>query len=206
MKIKEFFSFKKNKLFWINLGLMVITLIFLLIVVMKWLDSYTNHGEGVVVPNVKGMAVNQASTHLKNMGLNYIVSDSNYVKGVPAGNVLDYSPSAGQTVKKGRTIYLTINRLSIPEVAVPDVADNSSLRQAEARILAAGFRLSNHELVSGATDWVYGVKYNGRQLNTGDKAPQGAILTLIVGDGNEQQIFEDSVENHVFDLTEEDFQ
>ena len=185
---------------------MILALFILIIIVMKWLESYTNHGEGVVVPNVKGMAVEQASVHLKNKGLNYIVADSSYVKGVPAGNVLDYSPSVGQTVKKGRTIYLTINRRSVPEVAVPDVADNSSLRQAEARILAAGFRLSKHESISGATDWVYGVKYNGRKLNTGDKAPQGAILTLIVGDGNQEQVFEDSVENSSYDLTEEDFQ
>ena len=39
-------------------------------------------------------------------------------------------------VKEGRIIYLTINAINIPLQAVPDVADNSSLRQAEARILA----------------------------------------------------------------------
>ena len=32
-------------------------------------------------------------------------------------------------------------------------------------------------------DWVYGVKYKGRQLSIGEKVPTGAVLTLMVGDG-----------------------
>jgi hypothetical protein len=66
---------------------------------------------------------------------------------------------------------------------VPDVADNSSLRQAEARILASGFKLAEIQYISGEKDWVYGVKYKGRQLSIGEKVPVGAVLTLIVGDG-----------------------
>ena len=38
-------------------------------------------------------------------------------------------------------------------------------------------------MVSGEKDWVYGVIYQGRQLQIGDKAPIGATLTLMVGDG-----------------------
>ena len=65
------------------------------------------------------------------------------------------------------------------------MADNSSLRQAEARILASGFKLDEIQYVAGEKDWVYGVKYNGRQLVIGDKVPMGATLTLMVGDGVE---------------------
>lgn len=66
---------------------------------------------------------------------------------------------------------------------MPDVADNSSLRQAEARILASGFKLAEIEYIPGERDWVYGVKYKGRQLSIGEKVPTGAVLTLMVGDG-----------------------
>ena len=99
---------------------------------------------------------------LRNHGLVCVVSDSNYVKNKPAGSILELTPSAGQKVKEGRTIYLTINTLDVPLRLVPDVADNSSVRQAQAKILAAGFKLSESELISGEKDWVYGVKYKGR--------------------------------------------
>ncbi len=194
MTIKEFFSFKTNKYFWLNLIAMVAVVILLLFGVLKWLDVYTRHGEAVVVPDVKGMTVGEAEMLLRNHGLVCVVSDSNYVKNKPAGSILELNPSAGQKVKEGRTIYLTINTLDAPLRLVPDVADNSSVRQAQAKILAAGFKLSENELISGEKDWVYGVKYKGRQLNMGDKVPVGATLTLLVGDGETQVQDSDSLE------------
>ena len=194
MTIKEFFSFKTNKYFWLNLIAMMAVVILLLFGVLKWLDVYTRHGEAVVVPDVKGMTVGEAEMLLRNHGLVCVVSDSNYVKNKPAGSILELNPSAGQKVKEGRTIYLTINTLDVPFRLVPDVADNSSVRQAQAKILAAGFKLSENELISGEKDWVYGVKYKGRQLNMGDKVPVGATLTLLVGDGETQVQDSDSLE------------
>lgn len=194
MTIKEFFSFKTNKYFWLNLIAMMAVVILLLFGVLKWLDVYTRHGEAVVVPDVKGMTVGEAEMLLRNHGLVCVVSDSNYVKNKPAGSILELTPSAGQKVKEGRTIYLTINTLNVPLRLVPDVADNSSVRQAQAKILAAGFKLSESELISGEKDWVYGVKYKGRQLSMGDKVPVGATLTLLVGDGETQVLDSDSLE------------
>ena len=194
MTIKEFFSFKTNKYFWLNLIAMMAVVILLLFGVLKWLDVYTRHGEAVVVPDVKGMTVGEAEMLLRNHGLVCVVSDSNYVKNKPAGSILELNPSAGQKVKEGRTIYLTINTLDVPLRLVPDVADNSYVRQAQAKILAAGFKLSENELISGEKDWVYGVKYKGRQLNMGDKVPVGATLTLLVGDGETQVQDSDSLE------------
>ena len=194
MTIKEFFSFKTNKYFWLNLIAMMAVVLLPLFGVLKWRDVYTRHGEAVVVPDVKGMTVGEAEMLLRNHGLVCVVSDSNYVKNKPAGSILELNPSAGQKVKEGRTIYLTINTLDVPLRLVPDVADNSSVRQAQAKILAAGFKLSENELISGEKDWVYGVKYKGRQLNMGDKVPVGATLTLLVGDGETQVQDSDSLE------------
>ena len=64
---------------------------------------------------------------------------------------------------------------------------NCSLRQAEARILASGFKLAEIQYIPGEKDWVYGVKYKGRQLSIGEKVPAGAVLTLMVGDGGALQ-------------------
>lgn len=96
-------------------------------------------------------------------------------------------------MKEGRIIYLTINAINIPLQVVPDVADNSSLRQAEARILASGFKLNDIEYVAGEKDWVYGVKYQGRMLAIGEKVPMGATLTLMAGNGSKELLEGDSL-------------
>lgn len=193
MTIKEFFSFKHNALLWGNLIAMVVVAVVLVFAVLKSLDLYTHHGEAVKVPDVKGLSVDEAEQLMQRAGLVAVVSDSNYVKTMPAGCVLDLVPVAGQSVKLGRTVYLTINTFSIPLKEVPDVADNSSLRQAEASLRAEEFKLDSVELVSGELDWVYGVKYQGRLLRPGEKVPVGATLQLMVGCGGELPSDSDSV-------------
>ena len=183
MTIKEFFSFKANRFFWVNIIAMVVVAVLIVFGALKGLDIYTRHGQAVVVPDVKGMSVSEADKMFRDQGLTYVVSDSNYVKNKPSGIILDLNPSVGQKVKEGRTIYLTINTLSTPLCVVPDVADNSSVRLAQAKLMAAGFKLTENRMVSGEKDWVYGVIYQGRQLQIGDKAPIGATLSLMVGDG-----------------------
>ena len=183
MTIKEFFSFKANRFFWVNIIAMVVVAVLIVFGALKGLDIYTRHGQAVVVPDVKGMSVSEAEKMFRDQGLTYVVSDSNYVKNKPSGIILDLNPSVGQKVKEGRTIYLTINTLSTPLCVVPDVADNSSVRQAQAKLMAAGFKLTENRMVSGEKDWVYGVIYQGHLLQIGDKAPIGATLTLMVGDG-----------------------
>lgn len=193
MTIKDFFSFRHNKYFWVNIIAIVVTIVALLFVALKGIGIYTHHGEAMVVPNVKGMGLSEAEMMFRNHGLNCVVADSSYVKNLPAGCIIDYNPAAGQKVKEGRTIYLTINTLNVPQVSVPDVADNSSVRQAQARILASGFKLDEIEYIPGEKDWVYEVKYRGVPLSAGEKVSVGATLTLVVGDGDAIPQEEDSL-------------
>lgn len=183
MTFKEFFSFRKNRYFWLNIIVMFVFVVLLFWGALKWLDVYTRHGEAILVPDVKGMSVEQAEAQFEKCNLTYEVSDSTYVKELTPGCVLDYTPSAGMKVKKGRLVRMTINTLSVPLQEVPDVADNSSLRQAEARLLASGFKLDSVKYIEGEKDWVYNVIYKERILTMGDKIPMGAIVTLEVGDG-----------------------
>lgn len=194
MTIKEFFSFKRNRFFWVNLLGMIIVACLLVFIVLKSLDSYTRHGQAILVPDAKGLTIYEAESLFRSKGLQCVVSDSTYVKEKPAGSVLEHVPSSGQKVKEGRIVFLTINTLSIPLQMVPDVADNSSLRQAEARILAAGFKLAARESTRGEKDWVYKVKYKGKELEPGTKVPVGATLTLVVGNGAGEIFDTDSTE------------
>ena len=194
MTIKEFFSFKTNKFFWANIIAMIVVVAVMIFGVLKWLDVYTRHGETVTVPDVKGMTVDEAAKMFRNHGLEYVISDTRYVKDKAAGIILELKPGTGEKVKEGRMVYLTVNTLDVPLRSVPDVADNSSLRQAQAKLLSAGFKLNQIQLVNGEKDWVYGVKYQGRQLAAGEKIPVGSSLTLMVGDGSGDVLEEDTVD------------
>jgi len=193
MTIKEFFSFKENRYLWWNVIAMVVLAGLLIFLTMKGIDVYTQHGKSVLVPNLKGMNEEEARMMLRNRGLDCVVVDSSYDKDKVSGCILEQNPSDGQNVKKGRIIYLTVNSLTMPMQTIPDVADNSSVRQATAKLISAGFILTDNESVAGERDWVYGVKYQGRQLMLGEKVPTGATLTLMVGNGMKEVIEEDSL-------------
>lgn len=187
MTIKEFFSFKRNKFFWWNIIGMFAFVILMIFIILKGLDIYTHHGEGVRVPNVKGMGVNEATLMLRNNDLVAEVSDSTYMEDKPAGTVLEVNPEPEQLVKKGRVIRLTINSLSVPLMAIPDVVENSSLREAQVKITASGFKIDSVQYIQGEKDWVYGVKYRGHTLMIGEKVPMGSSLVLVAGDGKDEE-------------------
>ena len=182
ISLKDFFSFKNNRAFWLNLIAMPVVVIAVILGVLHWLDAYTHHGESIIVPNVNGLPVKEAQNEFSKKNLRVEIVDSNYVKGILAGAVLEQKPAAGSKVKIGRTIYLTINTGEAPKVSIPDIIDNSSFRQAEARLRALGFKLTEPEYIEGEKDWIYGVKYNGKELTSGEKIPREAVLTLCVGD------------------------
>ena len=178
----------------LNIVAMIVVVVVMIFGVLKWMDVYTHHGETVVVPDVKGMTTEEAAKMFRNRGLVAVISDTKYVKDKAAGIILELKPGVGEKVKEGRTVYLTVNTLDVPLRVIPDVADNSSLRQAQAKLLSAGFKLNEVQLVNGEKDWVYGVKYQGRQLTVGEKIPMGASLTLMVGDGAGDTVEEDSID------------
>ena len=104
---------------------------------------------------------------LQSLGLEGEVTDTGYVERLPAGAVLEQSIRPGEKVKPGRQLTLTINAAEPRKVALPDVADNCSRREAEDRLRTLGFRLGAPEYIVGDPDWVYGVKVNGREVAAG---------------------------------------
>ncbi len=193
MSIKEFVGKLTSKIIWVNLLIMFLTIAAIATGVWIALNRYTMHGIEVTVPNVKGMRAGDARRALEKEGLTAIVTDSGYNKTLPSGTVLEQTPACHRPVKPGREIYLTINTTRTPTLPMPDIADNSSLREAEARLKAMGLKLSPCEYVDGERDWVYGVKYRGKNIFGGDRIPIDAELTLQVGSGsfNDDTLFVD---------------
>lgn len=206
MTFKEFFSFRKNRMFWLNVIGMFVFVIVVIYIALKGIDMYTRHGESISVPNVQGMSTERALQILKLTRLDAAVVDSCYVPNTPSGVIVDQQPLAGARVKEGRQIYLTICTNKTPMRTIPDVIDNCSLREAQARMLAAGFKLTENDYISGEKEWIYGVRYNGRNLAPDAKVPVGATLTLVVGSDDivpVDSLYDDDV-NNVEDSSEKE--
>ena len=144
--------------FWGNILAMVIIVVLLALGLRYGLDLYTRHGQTVEVPNVVKKTFNDAEDLLDQLHLTVVVSDTDYVKTLPPNTVLEQSPSAGDIVKPGRIVYLKINSPSTPRRELPDVIDNSSMRDAQSKLTAMGFRLGETEFIPGEREWVYGIK------------------------------------------------
>lgn len=183
MEAKDFFGKIFSKFLLGNLLAMVLVVIIMMVGVKFGLDWYTHHGEGIKVPKVEGMLFSNARSILIEEGLNVIVSDSGYNKQLPADCILAQNPGEGTMVKSGHTVYLTVNSPSSPTIAIPDVVDNSSYREAEAKLMALGFKLLPPQVIAGEKDWVYGILCRGRRVSTGDHVSIESPLTLIIGSG-----------------------
>lgn len=183
MTTKEFFSKFMSKYLLGNIFAMFMVTVLLFTGVVYGLDLYTHHGQGISVPNLKGMNYNDALRILEERGLKIVVSDSGFNRKLPADCILAQTPGAGVKVKDGHTVYVTVNSPSSPMLTIPDLIDNSSLREAQAKLSAMGFRLLDPEYVHGEKDWLYGIKSRGRSLYAGDNVSADIPLVLQVGDG-----------------------
>lgn len=183
MNAKDFFGKLFSRYLLLNLLAMVLVLVLLCVGVKFGLELYTHHGEGIEVPELKGLSFQKAHLLLEQKDLVIMVSDSGYNKQMPAECILAQTPGCGQKVKRGHTVYVTVNSPSSPTFAIPDIVDNSSVREAEAKLMAMGFRLLPAQAVPGEKDWVYGILCRGRRISNGDRIPIDHPLTLLVGGG-----------------------
>ena len=185
MKVKDLI--KKIRQHYILSNIIGVVLVFLLLLTgfMFGLDVYTHHGEEIEIPDLKNKPLDVAEMELEQLDLKISVSDTGYVKKLAPGSILDQIPEAGTMAKAGHTIYVIINSSTSPNIKIPDIIDNSSLREAEAKLRALGFRIEPARLIEGEKDWVYGLEdLSGREINAGEKIPVGKVLRVVVGDGS----------------------
>ncbi|MCQ2242983.1 MAG: PASTA domain-containing protein [Bacteroidaceae bacterium] len=177
--LKDFFSKKVA----MNFLAAILLLIAIIAGAFFALNPYTHHGEKIKVPNVKKKTIKAAKKELMKQGLIIQVSDTLYLKNLPADIVLEQIPSPGRVVKPGRIIYVVINAGHSAIKTLPDVIDNSSAREAKAILQAAGFKRIDIQYIAGEKEWLYGIKINNKNAKTGDKVSVEARLVLLVGDG-----------------------
>lgn len=197
----------------VGLHILILLLVAVLLVggTFWWLDHYTRHGESVEVPDIVDLFYDDADILLAEHEMYATIVDSMYIDDRPRGVVLDQVPRAGSSVKRGRTIYLTVNAFSPRRIPIPKL-DDLSYRQAQEVLKSLGF--PKPYIVyedSEYKDLVLRVLADGEPIDAEERYAEDTRLTLVVGNGRflpaRRKVVsaaEDSTETDVVELTDFD--
>ena len=158
--------------------------IIILVCLIAWLKTYTEHGIEVEVTDVRGLVEAEAQPLLADQGLNLVIIDSTYSDKVPFGTIVEQDPKPNSHAKHGRSVYVTINATTKRQITMPDLQD-ISYRQAETTLRGLGLQVDtvyDYE-PSAFRDLVLDVKSNGVSIKPGEKIPVGTKVRLVVGFG-----------------------
>ncbi len=183
MKPTDFFKKFKSWYLWGNLVAMALVVALACYGLKYWLGVYTHHGEAIEVPDLRQKSFKDAQHILRGLGLDVTVSDTGYVKTLSPDCILEQTPEPGARVKSGRMVTVIVNAAHSPMITLPDIIDNSSLREAMAKLSAMGFKVGKPEYIPGERDWVYGVTVRGRQVVAGDRISVDDVVTVQAGSG-----------------------
>src|SRR5687767_11359010 len=102
--MKGFFTFLRSKQFFIHFGLACVTIFITLWILVKMLNSYTQHGDTIEVPDFKGKAITELNAFIEGKDVRYLIIDSIYAPKEKPGTVIRQDPETKTQVKRNRTI------------------------------------------------------------------------------------------------------
>jgi beta-lactam-binding protein with PASTA domain len=177
-------KFLTSKVFFKQLALAIVAVVVLCFIMLKWLNITTNHGEFVVVPDLKGKSIETVKIELKDNDLTMKIQDSaNFNPKYPKYSVIEQNPAAGSQVKENRKIYLILNPSGYRKVEVPDILKRT-FRQAKPQLQALEFKVGKITYIDNiGKDVVLGMKHNGETLKPGMLLPLTSTIDLVLGNG-----------------------
>jgi eukaryotic-like serine/threonine-protein kinase len=130
--------------------------ILMLVLIDGFVMPYIVDVPNIKIPRLHDLSAAKAAERLEQWGLKMAIGDSLYHKSIARGDVIDQTPQAGQRVKRGRRITLTLSKGS-RSYPVPNLS-GVSLREAR-------LQLESNQLQIGAILYV-----------SSDEIPQTAVI------------------------------
>lgn len=158
----------------------VVTVLLLVLAVLL-LRLFTRHGREFEMPDYRGqLSQNLTQTHSKE-GFVFVVNEQRYEEGAKPGAVLVQDPAAGEKVKRGRKVYLTVAAAEPPTIKLPELHE-IPLSQAKIMLESQGLILDKIiEKPSPYENLVLDVLYRGHSIAVGTDIKMGEKITLVVG-------------------------
>ena len=182
--LKKLGNYFWSKQFLINAAAVAIVYVLLVWMFKCSLESRTNLGQKIEVPNLIGKNENNLKNIFANSELKYEVLDSIYDPTKVEGTILEQDPAPTATsdvyVKAGRVIKVRVSKRT-QLVEMPGLVDKSQ-RFAENVLVNRGFRYSlEYKPTREAHGAVLQQLYKGKSIEKGTKIPIGSKIKLVVG-------------------------
>ncbi len=173
-----------SKSFLKQLVLALVVFVGIIVALMNWMSSTTNHDVFTEVPNLIGKKLEITKDLLEERNLSLgDIEYKDYNPKFPKGAIVEQNPKAGSKVKTGRKVYLSINKSEYRLVRVPDL-ENKTKRQAISTLEAKGFKVGKITYKPYfAKDAVLELTHKGKKISKDDKLPYTSVVDLVLGDG-----------------------
>ncbi|MBS1743781.1 MAG: PASTA domain-containing protein [Bacteroidetes bacterium] len=181
------FKFITNRPFWVNLLVAIGVALIILFIFLQLLGVITKHGQYLTVPSVLGKDTKSAISLLESKGFEVEIQDSVYIDTAKMGTVLKQLPDPNSTVKVNRTVFLTINRVTLPMIDMPALKGktvNFAIEILNRSHLVLGDTVYKPDFMRGS---VLSQSYNGKEIESGAKLPWGSKVDLVIGSGLNQE-------------------
>jgi beta-lactam-binding protein with PASTA domain len=177
----DFKGFITSSIFRKNLAIMLGVSVVIIVSVMFFLSTYTQHGDEYKTPQLTKLTLEQAAKKIEEAGLRYVVVDSVFIQNLPPNTVFEQDPAAGMLVKKDRIIYITVTKGKAPKVKLPNLID-MTIREATQTLTNAGFQLGKViQRTDLATNAVLEMQYKGIPTNPGSVFDRNTFIDLVIG-------------------------
>jgi beta-lactam-binding protein with PASTA domain len=179
----DFFRFLFTKKFLKHLLIAIGITIVLVWATLQSLSWYTKHNDHLIVPDFRGLYIQDVLGNPENRNYQFSVVDSIFDADKPSGSILSQDPYPGSKVKKNRMLYLTITTMVPEKTTMPDLRD-LTLRQAQTMLESAGLKLGRLLYIrSFDEDAVQNQLFKGRSIMAGAEIDKGSVIDLTVGMG-----------------------
>ncbi len=182
------FKFLTNRPFWVNLLAAILLAFLVIFIFLQLLGVITKHGQYLTVPSVMGQKTGEAVKFLEAKGFEVVIQDSLYTDTAQMGIVLKQLPDPNSTVKINRTVFLTVNRVTLPLIEMPALEDKTlafALDIMKRAHLKLGDTVYKPDFMRGS---VLEQRYRGNSINPGTKIPWGSSIDLVIGSGLDEQL------------------
>lgn len=144
------------------------------------MPAYTRHHVTVLVPDARGLPVDQADSLLVVNGLDVRHVVSPFVPSFPRNAVVGQDPQPLASVKPGRRVYLQVNSGHAPMVEIPNLYD-LSIRQARTTLL--GSKLTVGAVLRDTMPSPYQNTVTRQEPPPGDSVMVGGSIDLWISSG-----------------------
>ncbi|MEO1518417.1 MAG: PASTA domain-containing protein [Bacteroidota bacterium] len=185
---KETYYFLSSKIFLKNFGGITGLVVGIVVLTSWWMKYYTHHGESLQVHDYIGLSLEEASQKAKDLKLQLVATDSQYIVGKPAFEILEQDPAPLSRVKENRKIYVRLTRAIPPLVTLPDIKggnDDFNQYRRKLALIDVNAKITNRKFSNKLEpNTILEVLFEGNditeQLAEGFEVPKGSTLDFVV--------------------------